>query len=119
MQIRSWFDVAAIGASAACLVHCLALPLLFAMLPAIALIIKVPETFHLGASALAMLTGYRHHGAVHPLAMAAVGLGLIGAGAFGGFRLMFETGLSVVVSLILAAAHIRNWRLRKVALAWE
>jgi hypothetical protein len=120
-----WFDLAAIGASTACLIHCLLLPLLFVALPAATLLIKVPESFHVGAllialpaSAAAMLAGYRHHGAVHPLAMAAIGLGLIGAGALGGFRLMLETGLSVAGSVVLAAAHIRNWRLCKTAVAW-
>ena len=114
-----WLDLAAVGASLACLIHCLLLPLLFAALPAITLLVKVPESFHLSAflfavpaSAAAMLSGYRHHGAAHPLAMAAVGLALIGAGALGGFRLVFETGLSVAGSVILAAAHVRNWRLR-------
>ena len=122
---RSWLDLAAIGASAACLIHCLLLPMLVAALPAIALFINLPESFHVGAfcfavpaSAAAMLSGYRHHGAVHPLAMAAIGLGLIGGGALGGFRLMLETGLSVAGSIVLAAAHVRNWRLRKEALAW-
>ena len=119
---HSWLDLAAIGASTACLIHCLLLPLLFAALPALSLLIDVPESFHaaafafaLPASALAMIAGYKHHGAMHPIGMAAAGLLLIGTGAFAGLRLILETGLSVAGSLLLAAAHIRNWRLRKAA----
>lgn len=115
-------DGLAIGASAACLVHCLLLPILIAVLPAASEYLGVPESFHTAtflfavpASALAMRTGYRHHGIVLPAALALVGLVLLGVGALAGFRLFLETGVSVVGSLILAIGHLENWRLREKA----
>jgi len=60
-----WLDAVVIGASIACLVHCLLLPLLFAALSALTRIVAVPESFHLAAlffailaSAWAMRAGY-------------------------------------------------------------
>lgn len=115
----TWLDLAAIGASGACLLHCLLLPVLLALLPAAGRLIHVPEGFHLAAfaaaipaSTVAMLLGYRWHCATHPMAMAAVGLALLGYGALGGPGLIVETGFSVLGSLILALGHVRNWRLR-------
>lgn len=123
VSYTAWLDAAAIGASAACLVHCLALPLLFAALPAASYLLQLPESFHLGAflfaipaSALAMSAGYRRHGAMLPGGFGAVGLILIGAGALGGFELMLETGVTVVGSVLLAVGHVGNWRLRARAL---
>lgn len=112
-------DGAAIAVSFACLVHCLLLPLLFALLPAASQAFGLPEFFHLAAflfavpaSGLAMTAGYRLHGALLPALMGAIGLVLIGLGALGGFELMLETGVTVAGSLLLAVGHVRNWRLR-------
>jgi len=119
----NWVDGAAMAASAACLIHCLMLPLLFAALPAASRLFNLPEAFHLWAflfavpaSALAMISGYRHHGAVPPALAGAIGLLLIGAGALAGFELPVETGVTVMGSLLLGAGHIANWRLRARAL---
>jgi hypothetical protein len=118
-----WLDAAAIGASAACLVHCLMLPLLFAALPAASRLLSLPESFHLAAfafavpaSAIAMGTGYRHHGALLPAGFGAIGLLLIGIGALGGLELLLETGVTVAGSLLLATGHLGNWRLRARAI---
>lgn len=112
----------AIGASAVCLAHCLMLPLLFALLPAASRLFAVPEAFHIGAfvlaipaSALAMRTGYRHHGIVHPVLLGLLGLILLGVGALGGQRLLIETGFTVTGSVLLAIGHLSNWRLRHAA----
>jgi hypothetical protein len=114
-----WLDVLAIGASGACLLHCLFLPLTFAILPAAARFIELPESFHIAAfatavpaSALAIIAGYRRHGALLPGIIAGPGLLLIGFGALGGFDLILETGLSVLGSVILAVGHLTNGRLR-------
>jgi len=120
---RGWVDAAAIAASAACLIHCLMLPLLFAALPAASRLLDLPEAFHLWtfmfavpASGLAMFSGYRHHGALLPALAGAIGLILIGAGALAGFELLVETGVTVLGSLLLGVGHIANWRLRARAL---
>lgn len=119
-RFSSWLDIAAIGTSAACLIHCLMLPLLFAALPALSAIIGLPESIHaiafllaVPASVGAMIGGHRRHGSNHPAIMAASGLALMGVGALGGFKLMLETGLTVAGSVTLAVAHLNNWRLRR------
>jgi hypothetical protein len=118
----SWLDGFAIGASALCLVHCLALPLIFAVAPAATRLLGMPAWFHVAAfavavpaSALAMLRGYRLHGVLLPVIFATLGLFLLGLGALAGFRLFLETGVTVAGSLILAAGHLRNWRLQRRA----
>jgi len=114
-----WVERAAIGASLLCLVHCLALPLVIASLPALSGILSVPESVHLWilafavpSSLLALLTGRASHGAAYPVFAGIAGLILlaIGAIAFGGTAT--ETPVTVAGSLFLAAAHIANWRRR-------
>ena len=117
MKIRqSLLDRIAIGASFACMVHCLAVPLLFAALPALAQILDIPESFHLimlaiavPTSALALTRGYRTHGAVIPVVLGLIGIMLLSIGAFWPDSKSFETGLTVLGSLTLATAHIGNW----------
>ena len=115
-------DLAPILASAACLVHCLLMPLLLALLPAASRLFALPEDFHLfafvfavPASAVAMGAGYRHHGLAHPALFGGLGLVLLAAGMLAHERLLLETGLTVGGSLILATAHVLNWRLRLAA----
>ena len=113
-----WLDRAALGASALCLVHCLALPLIIAALPALSHLLSLPESVHLWillfalpTAGLAFVTGRTRHGAFYPLIIGAFGLVALAIGvAFGNSRL--ETPVTVTGSLLLAAAHIANWRLR-------
>lgn len=121
-EAASLLDLTAIGASAACLAHCLILPLLFAALPAISAVLAIPESFHLvtftfavPASAAAMAAGYRRHGEAYPPTIAAAGLLLLSVSVLGGLRAALEIGLSIVGSLVLAAAHVSNWHLRRTA----
>lgn len=114
----TWLDLASIGASFACLVHCLLPPLLLAIAPALAGLFELPEYFHLAAilfampaSALAMSAGFRRHGAILPATVAAFGLALLLIGTLAGLPAFKETGFSVAGSLLLAGAHLRNWRL--------
>jgi hypothetical protein len=100
-----------------CLVHCLLLPLVVALFPALGGIAEVPEAAHLllfaiaiPVSSLAVISGYRRHGALLPGAIAVIGLSLIGVGALAGFPLLLETSVTVAGSLVLALAHISNWR---------
>ncbi|WP_326525465.1 MerC domain-containing protein [Sphingomonas sp.] len=112
------FDRLAIGASCACLAHCLLLPLLIAAGPALAQLLDVPESFHLLAfgmvvpiSAVAMLRGFRRHGIWLPIGLSVASLACLGIGAAAGLPALYETGLSVGGSLVLAIGHIINWRL--------
>ena len=96
-------DLIGVGLSLACLVHCLALPLLLLAAPALS----------------AWLSLRRHHGHRYPVAAALVGLALLAAGlaAHEGWvgGLDPETGdrlFTTMGALALASAHIVNWRLR-------
>jgi len=118
MKIRqSLLDSIAIGASFACMIHCLAVPILLAALPAFAQIADIPESFHLimlgvavPTSALALVRGHRIHGAAIPVIFGALGILLLCIGAFWPNNESLETGLTVLGSLALATAHIGNWR---------
>lgn len=116
---EDWFDRAALGASFLCLVHCLALPLLFAALPALSHVIAIPESFHVWillfavpASGAALLGGRARHRASWPSGAGACGLLCLVLGAFAVERASDETAITVAGSLMLAAAHVANWRLR-------
>ena len=111
-------DSIAIGASFACLMHCLALPLLLAALPAASKLLDVPESFHLmmlaialPISAFALVNGYRKHGATIPSALGVIGLSLMSVGVFWSDSKSLETGLTVLGSVMLALAHIGNWQI--------
>ncbi|HYC94896.1 MAG TPA: MerC domain-containing protein [Sphingomicrobium sp.] len=115
-----WWDAIGAGASLACLVHCLGLPLLLTLMPAAATLLDVPHDFHVVAlavavpsSAIAMARGYRHHGVALPALLGAIGLALLCLGTLSGAPLAVETGLTVCGSVILAIAHLRNWRLQR------
>lgn len=118
--VGSWLDGAATCASAACLIHCLVLPLIIAALPSLAGSIDPGERFHtlvlafaIPTSALALVPGWRASGAVGPLGCGLAGLMLLVVGvAMEGSEAM-ETSLTVVGSLLLAGAHLANWRLRR------
>lgn len=117
------FDGVALGASALCLVHCLALPLLITALPALSTILDVPERFHRGllliaapASLIAVLLGRRHHHRLSPALLAIFGMSLLFWGAYGAATARNELLLSVAGGLVLAWAHIRNWLLQRPAL---
>jgi hypothetical protein len=81
-------DGTAVGASVLCLFHCLLLPLAIALFPALGGLIGLPEGLHallfaaaVPVSALAIVAGYRRHGAMLPGSIAAAGLVLFGVGA--------------------------------------
>lgn len=114
----AWLDGFAISASTLCLIHCLALPLLAAAIPALAELLDLGPHFHLlilalaiPASALALAAGYRRHGLVLPVLAGVAGLLLLAAGTAIAATAIVEVALTVAGSLILAAAHLANWRL--------
>jgi hypothetical protein len=125
MQARhekgSWLDAFAVGASFLCLIHCLVLPLVFALMPAASSLFGMPAWFHLAAfamavpaSGIAMTRGYRLHGACLPLILGSAGLVFLGIGALSGFRVAAETGITVVGSVLLAIGHLRNWKMQQI-----
>ncbi len=118
-RIGKWFDGFAVSASALCLVHCLALPLLIAALPAIANRIDPGEGFHLivllfaiPTSGFALVEGWRRHRGLAPLFVGSAGLTLMAAGLMFENWVAVETGVTVAGSLLLAGAHVANWQRR-------
>jgi hypothetical protein len=114
-----WLDRAAMLGSAACMVHCLAVPLLLAALPALSAIVVMPESFHrwvllfaVPAAVIALLGGHARHAAMWPVSLGAAGLSLMTLGAFAVPEGGVETGMTVAGGILVATAHIANLRLR-------
>ncbi|MFC3441957.1 MerC domain-containing protein [Sphingobium rhizovicinum] len=112
-----WLDGFALCASSLCTLHCLGLPLLFALLPALASRIDPGESFHLIMLALAIPTslfalaqGWRRHGGTLPMVAGVAGLILMAVGALAADGVLAETLWTVSGSLLLATGHILNWR---------
>lgn len=112
---QKWLDGFAIGASSLCLVHCLVLPALLVMLPAVAAFIALPKSFHLWmlvaavpASGLAIGIGYRRHRRWIPVALAATGLSFLGAAELLFHGAAPEAWPAVLGSLQLGLAHGLN-----------
>jgi hypothetical protein len=113
---QQWLDGAAMGASLLCLIHCLVLPVLIVAVPMLAAFLTLPESFHALAfafavptSAVALGLGFRRHRNPLPLVVAAIGLPLLGAGAFLPISPWLEASLSTSGALLLAIGHGLNW----------
>jgi len=112
----SWLDGAAVGLSALCLIHCLALPLLVAGLPFLA---QFSEG-HLHAqmlfvvlplSTIALGLGYRHHRSSVIVLAGAVGMLTLFIGAtvaHSRWGLAADRSFTIVGALVLATAHFYN-----------
>lgn len=113
----SWLDLGAMTLSGACLVHCLALPVLAISLPVAGLwadaewLHQVFVGLAVLASGGAMLAELQHRRGAVFIAQAALGLALLALGAFVEALHDYETVLTVAGALILALAHV--WRLRR------
>ena len=119
-------DLTGILLSLTCLVHCLALPLILLLAPALSRWIALPEGIHaailllaLPAAAIAMRDGWRRHRRLAPAVLAVSGLGLLALGrsAHEGWVATADPEaadrlLTSVGALTLAAAHLVNWRWR-------
>ena len=107
-------DFAAISLSGLCMVHCLALPLAAALLPAVGSWAEaewVHWAFALIAAPVSLWTLTRRPRAA-TLGLAIPGLALIFAAAAGFPSHELETPITVSGSLLLAAAHLINWSRR-------
>ena len=117
-RLTRWLDRSAIGLSGLCLVHCLAFPVIIALLPAMAPILPQQPWVHpailataLPLAGLALWRGWRRHHDLRPGLLGVVGLNLMGAGLAVGEGRSMETILTVIGGLLLATAHALNWRL--------
>jgi len=118
-------DLAGLALSATCLLHCLALPMLLLLAPALGHWVALPEWTHaailtlaLPAAFTAMRGGWERHRRSAPGLVAAAGLALLALGlaAHEGWistanASAADTLLTTLGALALAAAHLANWRL--------
>jgi len=112
----NWLDGAAVGLSALCLIHCLALPLLVAGLPFLAqfseghlhaqmLVLVLP------LSIIALGLGYRHHRSTRIVLAGVVGMLTLVIGAtvaHSQLGLAADRSFTIAGALILATAHFYN-----------
>lgn len=111
-----WLDGTAVGLSALCLIHCLALPLLVAGLPFLAqfsedhlhrqmLVVVLP------LSIVALGLGYRHHRSTRIVFAGVVGMLTLVVGAtvaHSSLGLTADRVFTIAGALILASAHFFN-----------
>jgi len=118
-RLAKALDVSAVGLSALCLIHCLALPALSLLLPFLGLWAEA-EWIHVAFIAVAApiailalvdLRARKPHSWTI-LGIAASGLALMLAGAVEFPSALYERPLTVLGGLLLASAHICNWRRR-------
>lgn len=119
-QNRSYLDVAAVFLSGICMLHCLALPLVLTILPIVNISLLDETTFHtlmliviLPVSLIALTIGCRKHRDILTMGLGTLGLGILTFTAFFGHDFFGLTGERFVTSLggvVLAAAHIQNYR---------
>jgi len=112
-------DVAGMAASALCLVHCLAMPLVMLAFPMLGLA-HVHDTFHdtLVAAVtlpvlLALIPGYLRHRDKTTLLLGCTGLGCFLLALFvisPLFGEVAEAALAVASGILLLSAHVRNRR---------
>ena len=118
-SVAKALDASAVGLSALCLVHCLALPALALMLPVLGLwaraewvhVVFVLIAAPIAAASFVQLPTLRVR-SWRLLGLAGLGLGLMCAGALELPVAALERPLTLLGGLLLAGAHLANWRRR-------
>ena len=110
-------DSLAVGLSGLCLVHCLALPVAASLLPLAGGWVEAAWIHWLFVAVAAPVSAVTF-ARVRPragwlIALAIAGLALLTAGAAEFPSHEAETPVTVLGSLLLAAAHLANWRQRR------
>lgn len=114
-------DRLAVGFSAMCALHCVLAPVALVALPVLAGSLVGDEEFHrlmlwliLPSSMVALTLGCRRHKDVGVLVAGAGGLSILALTALAGHQSVGERGeklLTVLGAVVLAAGHMRNYRL--------
>lgn len=109
------WDLAGVGASLLCILHCVATPMLVVGLPTLELLERPAHAAFAGAilciGLLAFIPGYRQHRRWPVVLLGLVGFSLLSAGVLLPEGIMgegTETGLTVLGGTLLVAAHLRN-----------
>ena len=113
-QAKPW-DLAGIGASLLCIVHCVATPLLVVAVPALEILERQTHAAFalsiLCIGLLAFVPGYRRHRRWAVVLLGLVGFGLLSAGVVvpeGAMSEEAEVALTVLGGATLITAHLRN-----------
>jgi hypothetical protein len=120
MLLSKYFDRVAIALSTICIVHCLAMPFVIALLPVAAFTVGGDGHFHslmlwfvVPTSMLGFALGFRVHRRTDIVLLGAVAIGTLAAAAVWGHSAWdpsVEVLVNVAASVVLAAAHWRNFR---------
>lgn len=120
MPHSKYIDQIAIALSAVCIVHCLAVPVLVAVLPIAAVTFAAGSHFHelmlwvvVPTSLAGFVFGVRVHRRFGIALVGVVGMSLVAIAALIGHEAWVhwaELGVSILGSLILAAAHWQNFK---------
>ena len=121
MPISKYVDQVAIALSTICIVHCLAVPVLVAMLPVVALTWGLSDaSFHtlmlwfvVPTSVLGFAFGYHAHRGATIVLLGAAAIAVLAFTALRGHGMWstgVETAVNIAASLLLAAAHWRNFK---------
>lgn len=120
MPISKYFDRIAIALSTICIVHCLAMPFLIAVLPLAAFTVGGDGHFHtlmlwfvVPTSVIGFALGLRVHGRRDIVVLGVVAIGVLATAALFGHTAWdptIEVLMNVLASVALAAAHWRNFR---------
>jgi len=118
--LQTFSDKAAISLSFLCTLHCLATPVLLALVPSLAALGLENEAFHLWmvlivipTSVLALTLGCKKHKRYQVVTYGAVGIAFLVA-AIALEPVVGETGekvLTVIGAIIIAFGHFKNYRL--------
>jgi hypothetical protein len=120
MLLSKYFDRVAIALSTICIVHCLAMPLLIAVLPVAAFAVGGDGHFHslmlwfvVPTSVLGFALGFRVHRRADIVLLGAGAVLTLAAAALWGHSVWdpsVEVLVNIGASVLLAAAHWRNFR---------
>jgi len=123
---RRWFDYLGIGLSFACLIHCLALPLMIMFTPFVASWLLEDAFFHafllvfiLPVAMIAFGVGWMRHHSLVVLVCGSIGLTLISIAAMQAawmdhslFSASLEKTFTSIGGFMLITGHLLNLRLR-------
>lgn len=114
---RDTLDLVAAILSSLCLIHCIAVPVAIALLPALALVVPDVEWLHAAllliavpASGLALWRGWQVHRSPVPVRTGALGLLVMATALFAIPHSLTEVMLTVGGGLLVATGHLFNLR---------